>query len=145
MNRRLDGMMERMHEDRLAEARLSLKAGERRRREKGGGGGGVDMGDAGREYDVLAEREEAETSRREEALKSERWSLDRAVLLHGTTEELGRRPPPYPGWDPNLTRDHDSERDELLGRIDAPQRRAAADCYRAVRMVRRAGRRLGAP
>eukprot|EP00555_Chaetoceros_dichaeta_P009095 CAMPEP_0198255802 /NCGR_PEP_ID=MMETSP1447-20131203/5853_1 /TAXON_ID=420782 /ORGANISM="Chaetoceros dichaeta, Strain CCMP1751" /LENGTH=553 /DNA_ID=CAMNT_0043942277 /DNA_START=104 /DNA_END=1762 /DNA_ORIENTATION=+ len=50
----------------------------------------------------------------------ERWSLHRALLLHGRSDEI-----------PSQYRDADSEREYLRGQMDASQRKASLDVYRA--------------
>jgi len=54
------------------------------------------------------------------SMVSERWSLHRALLLHGRSDEI-----------PSQYQNADSEREYLRGQMDASQRKASLDVYRA--------------
>lgn len=83
------------------------------------------------EHDQLVLHEEQEAERLYAALQGEKWSLDRALLLHSNSNTSNS----------NST----TERDDLLARLDAPLKRAASDLYMAYSILTRAAQRLELP
>ena len=160
-NRRLDRMMERRHEEQMEEARLARSVMSRRRREaqqrqsRDAEAASLlsssvpslvthhdhtfdeDLGAVGREHlDLVLDEEDAHRLDAKATL-SQKWSLHRAILLHGTHDEQ-----PSNGNLFERARDIGEERDELVKKLDRAQRAAAADIYRARQMLLAAARRL---
>lgn len=78
------------------------------------------------EHDAIVKHEDDQTSTLQNMLISQKWSLDRAILLHGSAHEL-----------PNI-HDHsnmDSERDIIRKSMDASQIRASEDVYLAYKIM----------
>jgi len=93
------------------------------------------------EHEQLLIQEEEDAHRAQEALNSDRWSLERAILLHGTEhEQISKH-----HNDPHHPFDREAERDELLQRLDKPMKQSAADLYQAYSMLTYGFRKLLLP
>mmetsp|Transcript_2732 Transcript_2732/g.4057 ORF Transcript_2732/g.4057 Transcript_2732/m.4057 type:complete len:579 (-) Transcript_2732:400-2136(-) len=84
------------------------------------------------EHDELVLQEEEDAQRAYEALHVEKWSLDRAILLHGTDDEQN-------------VPDVISNREELSSQLTQPLKRAASDLYKAYYILQKASQRLKLP
>jgi transcription initiation factor TFIIIB Brf1 subunit/transcription initiation factor TFIIB len=85
------------------------------------------------EHDSIVKHENDQTSMLQHMLISQKWSLDRALLLHGTTHEI-------PILHHDDSNDHhsrhiDLERDILRKAMDSSQLRASEDLYLAYKIV----------
>jgi hypothetical protein len=78
------------------------------------------------EHDAIVKRENDRTNTLQNMLISQKWSLDRALLLHGSTHEL-----PAIHDNTNI----DSERDILRKAMDSSQLQASEDLYVAYKIV----------
>jgi transcription initiation factor TFIIIB Brf1 subunit/transcription initiation factor TFIIB len=140
-NRKLDHMMGQHHATALKNARISRLIRKRQLNDANNGALETDQSDleSVADDDVPPElehvliREEEDASRMQIALNADKWSLRRAILLHGNHESLD---------DPFAAA---SERDDLQSRLDTKLRRAAADLYLAYQMLGDASRRLQLP
>lgn len=158
----VDYWMDRDFERRVEESRMALQLKTRKRDRSGsnggGGGGGsahptADDGDGAageRDWSDLGtnEHEQLVTQRQrmEEAspkmLVSEKWSLDRALFLHGSNEELPARYTSYNPMAGEPPRDLPQEREVLLKRMDLPQRKASSELYKNYTLIQASLRRL---
>lgn len=86
--------------------------------------------------EIVRQREEAFQSS-QVSLVSEKWSLDRALLLHGTHEEI---PCKYrrDSLSSQFPLDLEQERKTLKNKMDISQRKASEDLYRANRIISKA-------
>lgn len=82
------------------------------------------------EHDQLVLQDEQEAERMYKALQAEKWSLDRALFLHGDEQQHHQ---------------NEEERNELLSRLDAALKRASSDLYMAYSILQQAAQRLELP
>ena len=154
-NRKLEKLMVEKHREQMEEARLARRVMARRRREASqarrmaaaaeaagleddfGGALDDDLAAIGREHLELAQQEEDAARIDGAAVLADKWSLDRAILLHGTHDE--QRPEDTPFHHPVMGqyqhRDIEEERKQLDKKLDANQRAASVDLYRASRIL----------
>jgi transcription initiation factor TFIIIB Brf1 subunit/transcription initiation factor TFIIB len=131
-NRKLDIMMQKQHARALKTAKVSRQARQRHNIDDW-----EEVDSVRPDYDHLLLQEEEDAQRSKDALYAEKWSIDRAILLHGQGEEETSTHGPL---------NHGDEgREELLQRLDAPLQRAAADVYQAYTMLQSASRKLHLP
>lgn len=124
-NKKLDKMMCKNRTNALKQARISRLI-EKKMKER-------DENEAiSPDHDELILQEEEDAQRAFEALHLEKWSLDRAILLHGTDDEQ------------NIP-DAPSNREELLSQLTQPLKRAASDLYKAYCILQKASRTLELP
>jgi len=105
-----------------------------------------DLSAIGREHLELAQAEEDAARIDSAAVLADKWSLDRAILLHGTHDE--QRPEDtsfHPVMGQYQHRDIEAERNQLSKKLDADQRAASVDLYRASRILLFAARGLELP
>lgn len=128
-NRKLDHMMIKKHSKAMRQARVSRKA-----RLRGQIYDETDEPtDIRPEHDQLVLQEEEEAERAQAILQAEKWSLGRAILLHGTAaEQTGES-------------DLEADRDDLLRRMDSRLKRAASDLYTAYNILRQSAQKLNLP
>ena len=164
-NRKLEKLMVEKHREQMEEARLARRVMARRRREASqarrmaaaaeaagleddfGGALDDDLAAIGREHLELAQQEEDAARIDGAAILADKWSLDRAILLHGTHDE--QRPEDtsfhHPVMGQYQHRDIEEERKQLDKKLDANQRAASVDLYRASRILLFAARELELP
>lgn len=137
-NRKLDYMMGQRHSRALKQARISRLVRKRQLMDE------TDQSDldsvaTGAEDDVRPEleqiliQEEEDVHRMQSSLNADKWSLRRAILLHGHHDSMD---------------DHDAaeaERDDLERRLDSKLRKASADLYKAYQMLVASSNRLQLP
>lgn len=128
-NRKLDFMMEKQQSKALKRARLSrlIKKKKVVLLEE-------DADDIQPEHDQLLLQEEEDAQRTHATLYAEKWSLERAILLHGTDSEQRSQ-----------SHDRESERDELRSRLDTILKRASSDMYMAYSILQQASQQLKLP
>ena len=106
-----------------------------------------DLSAIGREHLELAQKEEDAARIDSAAVLADKWSLDRAILLHGTHDE--QRPEDtsfhHPVMGQYQHRDIEEERKQLNKKLNADQRAASVDLYRASRILLFASRELELP
>lgn len=128
-NRKMDRYMEKEQKRALQRAKLSLLLKRKR----------IDVGDecdVRPEHDAFLLQEEEESQRAHSALFREKWSLHRALLLHG--HDL----------DESNSSEQASileERAELAARLDKALKRASYDLYTAYTILQHAAQRLELP
>eukprot|EP00797_Seminavis_robusta_P015268 Sro229_g092900.1 n/a (610) ;mRNA; r:13971-15800 len=142
-NKRLDHMMGQHHARALKNARISRLV--RKRQLQDGTTVETDQSDLESvvtspdedhlrpELEQILIREEEDASRMQTALNADKWSLRRAILLHGNHESLD---------DSNAAL---AERNDLNSRLDSKLRKAAADLYLAYQVLGDASQRLQLP
>ena len=92
------------------------------------------------ELEHILIQEEEDVHRMQAALNADKWSLRRAILLHGQHESLLDS-----SADNNQVGNALSERDDLQQRLDSKLRKASADLYAAYQMLLESSRRLQLP
>jgi transcription initiation factor TFIIIB Brf1 subunit/transcription initiation factor TFIIB len=125
-NRKLDSLMERAHKRELNNAKL-----ERKIRLKNG-----EKNSSGREleYERYILQEEEDMNRKHEALYADKWSLDRAILLHGSAH------------DHHTCESFENEdQEDLRKRLDPTLKKAAKDLFTAYSMMTKAAQNLNLP
>mmetsp|Transcript_25652 Transcript_25652/g.56161 ORF Transcript_25652/g.56161 Transcript_25652/m.56161 type:complete len:753 (-) Transcript_25652:2180-4438(-) len=103
-----------------------------------------DLASIGREHLELAQKEEDAAHLDSAIILANKYSLDRAVLLYGTHDEQ-RYDNSFHPMIGSQTRDIEEEREQLNKKLDSVQRSAAADTYRASRILLHAARTLDLP
>ena len=94
------------------------------------------------EHEQLARLRLEEMDVANRLLISEKWSLDRALLLHGESHEI---PAQYTSYNPltgEQPKDVSHEREIMNMRMDSSQRKASADLYCIYKMVQKALQKL---
>ena len=142
-DRKLNRMTEKMHRRALEEAKLDLSIQQKRLRERTLLSNGNEHADdeiddddessVRPEYDHLILQEEEDAHRMHAALHTNKWSLSRAILLHGTADEqeqLG---------------ENVCEEKYFLEKMDNSLKAAAKDLYNAYSMISHAARCLNLP
>eukprot|EP00554_Chaetoceros_debilis_P010158 CAMPEP_0194106834 /NCGR_PEP_ID=MMETSP0150-20130528/6806_1 /TAXON_ID=122233 /ORGANISM="Chaetoceros debilis, Strain MM31A-1" /LENGTH=748 /DNA_ID=CAMNT_0038795087 /DNA_START=391 /DNA_END=2633 /DNA_ORIENTATION=+ len=153
VKRVVDHWVEKQFEKRVEESRLVMKIKEKKERTRQENmrmgikvedvdtdGHGQDYTEYGtNEHEMLAKARDEESmeiaASNHTMMVSEKWSLDRALLLHGSSNEI---PAIYTEYNPltgQAPRDIDEERQVLLKRIDASQRKASIELYRAYCLI----------
>jgi len=142
-NRKMDRMMGQRHARALRNARVSrlvqkrqLLSGEVTETEQSDLDSVVTAADDDirPELEQILIHEEEDVHRMQAALNADKWSLRRAILLHGNHESLD-----------DGQHATTSERDDLQQRLDSKLRKASADLYQAYRMLLDASRKLQLP
>ena len=130
-NKRLDYLMEKRYKQSLQDAKLDRKI----RLKEGLSDNDHDMdGTIRPEMDQLILQEEEDAHRMQTALYAEKWSLDRAMLLHGSSAADG-----------NDHYSREEEREEMMGRMDKTLRKASEDMYMAYSMLIKGAQKLHLP
>lgn len=137
--KRIESLMEKQHAKALKDAQVTRKArhGKLRRGEECEGF----HFPKGPEYERLLLQEEEDAQRSRDILYAEKWSIERAIMLHGHDEDSSMT------THGPLAYDHGSpeERQDLLKRLDKPLVQASEDLYRAYVMLQDASRKLHLP
>ena len=130
-NRKMDFMMQKQHAKALKDAKLERKV--RQRKFQRGEEIGPDY--TRPEYEKILLQEEDDAQRLRDSLYAEKWSMERAISLHGQDAST------------TLTHHHggQEEREDLLKRLDAPLLKASEDLYRAYILLQEASRKLDLP
>lgn len=119
INRRMDRRMEKMNKRALETAKLSRQVKS-------------EMEDVRPEYEQMLLQEEEEANRIESALYADKWSLDRAIRLFGTPEEVACLDLPVDDQD-------------LLERLDKKLLEASQSLYRTYSLLLESALRLELP
>mmetsp|Transcript_9738 Transcript_9738/g.18286 ORF Transcript_9738/g.18286 Transcript_9738/m.18286 type:complete len:720 (-) Transcript_9738:1051-3210(-) len=140
IKRVVDNWTDKEFEKRVEESRLAIKIkkenisrvkGEyEEEEEEGGNEDWTQLGTNEHEHIARKRMDELETSHK--MLISEKWSLDRALLLHGSSNEIPNR---HHIFD-ETPRDIEEERETLLKRMDSSQRKASSDLYEIYSLTR---------
>jgi len=153
MKRVVDKWVEKEFERHVEEGKVALKMKEKLREKRGRDGvydGDADNdGDAEdwtglstNEHEKLAQQRAEEMNVANKLLISEKWSLDRALLLHGESHEIPSRYTSYNAMRGERPKDVQNERDKLNKRLDIKQKKASADLYCAYKIIQQALNRL---
>ena len=148
-NRKLDALMGQRHARALENARIS-RAIRKRKLAQANNNSNVNPNETDQsdldsimttdddvrpEFESLLIQEEEDAHRMQATLNADKWSLRRAILLHGQHES-------FDGTDQDATQ---AERDDLQQRLDSKLRKASADLYVAYQMLVDSSRRLQLP
>lgn len=144
-NKRLDHIMEKVHKRALQDAKLERRV--RLKRENENKVGETSSGMRARdsyhdseirpEFDMIVLQEEENANKLHTAIYAEKWSLDRAIFLFGTSEDSK-----------SLNHHHfqsGESREDMLSSMDKTLRDASCDLYTAYNMVTKAAQRLRLP
>ena len=151
MKRVVDRWVEKEFERHVEEGKVALRLKEKKRKlgvdSKRAIGSGDDQDDpdeedwtefSTNEHEVIAKQRMDDLEKANKLFVAEKWSLDRALLLHGDEHEI---PSHYTASNPlngDQTRDLENERQMLNKRMDKSQRNASADLYCAYKLVQTA-------
>jgi len=140
-NCKMDYMMEKQHAKALKAAQVSRQA-RQRKLQRGEEDCMLEEEDSsGRpEYESVLLQEEEDAQRSRDSLYAEKWSLERALLLHGHDEDTTSTT-----HGPLHHHGGQEEREDLLKRMDAPLIKASEELYRAHVMLQEASRKLHLP
>ena len=131
-NKRLDHIMEKVHKRALQDAKLERRV--RLKRETNGTTlRHSDNTDVRPEFDMIVLQEEENENKLHAAIYADKWSLDRAIYLHGTAEDSSR----------NIQMGE--SREDLLSSMDKTLRNASSDLYTGYAMITQAARTLRLP
>eukprot|EP00559_Dactyliosolen_fragilissimus_P005245 CAMPEP_0184859730 /NCGR_PEP_ID=MMETSP0580-20130426/4717_1 /TAXON_ID=1118495 /ORGANISM="Dactyliosolen fragilissimus" /LENGTH=681 /DNA_ID=CAMNT_0027356531 /DNA_START=296 /DNA_END=2341 /DNA_ORIENTATION=+ len=145
-NRTLDSLMERQFKKKLEETKLVVELQKKRKRNIGDNPSGGDdvpynnddhLSNFGSfEHESLIRLQEAEATRSQLSLNAEKYSLDRALLLHGKSHEI---PDKYTQFNPLSGQappsDIHEQKEVLWKQLDASQRNISHDIYHAYRII----------
>lgn len=136
--RKVDFMMQKQHAAALKDAKLSRTA----RQSKLHRGEECDDSEnsARPDYESLLLQEEEDAQRSRDALYAEKWSIERAILLHGNGQDTSTTT-----HGPLAYHTEREEREDLVKRLDAPLLKASEDLYGAYIMLQEASRKLHLP
>ena len=136
-NQRMDYMMEKQHAKALKAAKLSRDV--RQQKLQRGEEDVLEQAECIRpEYEKLLLQEEEDAQRSKEALYAEKWSLERALLLHGHDEDTSTTHTP-------LYHGGQEEREDLMKRLDKPLLKASEELFNAYTLLQEASRKLHLP
>lgn len=149
-DRVVEKWMEREFERKVEESRLVMQL--RRKKEtqekEGGDGYSEKKDDEEEDWTALGTNEHEHIARQRDdailsnqlSLVSEKWSLDRTLLLHGTSTEIPSKYERNPLSGQRM--DLENERKTLWKKMDLSQRKASEDLYRAYTLIQTALRNL---
>jgi transcription initiation factor TFIIIB Brf1 subunit/transcription initiation factor TFIIB len=134
-NKKLDHLMEKRHKKALQDAKLERKIQlQSVKRESEWSDGDRSLRP---EFENLVLQEEEDAHRMHAALYADKWSLERAILLHGTSNDENREgiesSQKYP------------DREELLSQMDSTLQKASLDLYTAYSITTIAAKKLHLP
>ena len=142
-NKRLDHIMEKVHKRALKDAKLERRV--RLKREADHKAVGTSLGMRARdfgsglevrpEFDMIVLQEEENENKFHAAIYAEKWSLDRAIFLHGTSDDSRSVNHLQMG----------ESREDLLSSMDKTLREASQNLYTAYAMITQAARTLRLP
>lgn len=133
-NKRLNHLMEKRHKKELEDARLERKI--RLKKNDGVNEGMERAAFAPGDFERMILQEEDDVVRMQTALYADKWSLDRALILYGPTND---------STEP-LTKGEDGEdRESLSNRLDGTLKKASSDMYTAYSLLLRAAQQLELP
>jgi len=141
--RLVDNMIERDHMKQLKDCKLNMDLKKVKKEQEATQETYVNDTILGEPISSLAEHEQIILKQEEEQTKSnlslvsDKWSLKRAILLHGTSEEQEHNMPTS-----DASYDIEDQKSELLKRIDSSQKKASSDVYLAYIITRNAMHKL---
>jgi transcription initiation factor TFIIIB Brf1 subunit/transcription initiation factor TFIIB len=128
-NQKLDALMERAHKQTLKDAKIKRNIRIKQQQQQ--------------PHNYMLQEEDDEDDedvhRMQAALYAEKWSLDRAILVHGTGDEQGDNS------SSSNNNNNNSSREELLSRLDSVLQKATKDLYTAYRIITQAAQTLHLP
>ena len=140
-NKRLDHIMEKVHKRALQDAKLERRVRLKREADHKKAGGtrprvrsrAFENDPAVRpEFDMIVLQEEEDENKLHAAIYADKWSLDRAIYLHGTGDEGNHL-------------QMGESREDLLSSMDRTLRDASQDLYTSYSMITEAARSLRLP
>ena len=148
-NKRLDHIMEKVHKRALKDAKLERRVRLKRESENNKAGGISSSTSMRRtttrdcdghpeirpEFDMIVLQEEENANQMHAAIYADKWSLDRAIFLYGTSEDSTR----------SLNQMNGESREELLSHMDKSLLGTSQDLYTAYAMITQAMKKLRLP
>mmetsp|Transcript_24153 Transcript_24153/g.42439 ORF Transcript_24153/g.42439 Transcript_24153/m.42439 type:complete len:697 (+) Transcript_24153:104-2194(+) len=132
-NKKLDRLMEKGHKQALQDAKLERKIILKKSAETDQ----TDGNPVRSEFDTIVLQEEEDAHRLHTALYADKWSLQRAILLYGNSDDHSLQ-------SINPAQD-ETDREELLSQLDGTLKKASQDLYTAYSMITRAAQKLHLP
>lgn len=137
IKRVVDKWTDREFERKVEESRLAIKIKEEKKsKEKDENEDDEEENDwtqlGTNEHEQIARQRMEDLQSSHKILISEKWSLDRALLLHGSSNEI----PNIQHIFDETPRDIEEERETLLKRMDPSQRKASSDLYEIYSLAR---------
>lgn len=131
-NQKMEYMIQKQHAKALRATKVSTKG--RHGEEHQGFDGSVRP-----DHESLLLQEEEDAQRSRDALYAEKWSIERALLLHGHDQDASTTHGPLHHGGGQ------EEREDLVKRLDKPLLKASEELYRAYCMLQDASRKLHLP
>jgi len=142
-NKRLDHIMEKVHKRAFQDAKLERRVRLKRETENQVGGTSTSMrirdcdshSEVRPEFDMIVLQEEENANKLHAAIYADKWSLERAIFLNGTSEDTRSLNHLQMG----------ESREDLVSRMDRTLQDASRDLYTAYAMITQAARKLRLP
>lgn len=137
-NRKLDNLMAKTHKRALNDAQLDRKVRLKKEKENASKTSilSEDVDSSVQpELDMVILQEEEDAQRLQSAIYTNKWSLDRAILLNDTSQDVQK----------THALEEDGHRDFLLSQMDTKSRNASRDLYNSYSMTTQAARKLKLP
>ena len=143
VKRVVDHWVDKEFEKKVEDSRLAMKLKEQRKRQFGSQEAEEQdwSGLGTNEHDQIARQRLDEVASMHKMLVSEKWSIDRALLIHGSSDEIPNRYTVSNSFGETL-RNAEQERDSVLKRMDTSQRKASEDLYKAYSLIHRSLKQL---
>lgn len=154
MKRVVDRWVEKEFERHVEEGKVALRLKEKKRKlgatangdnNSHGAGENQDDGEeedwtefSTNEHEALAKQRMGDLEKSNTLFIAEKWSLDRALLLHGDEHEIPSQYTSSNSFNGEQPKDLENERHLLNRRMDKAQRNASADLYCAYKLIQRA-------
>ena len=145
VKRVVDHWVDKQFEKKVEDSRLVMKLKEQRKRQLGGSQETEEQDWSGlgtHEHDQIARQRLDEVESMHKMLVSEKWSMERALLIHGSSDEIPSRYKVSNQQSGETLRNVEQERDSVLKRMDTSQRKASEDLYKAYSLIQRALKKL---
>jgi len=139
MKRVVDRWVEKKYERQVEEGRIAMKAKERRRENGKDNEEEQDWTGFGmNEYEQVARQRDRDIKSANQLLISEKWSLERALLLHGEPHEVPSHFTTYNPLTGEQPKDVEREREKITKRMDLAQKKASSEMYVIYKIIQKA-------
>jgi transcription initiation factor TFIIIB Brf1 subunit/transcription initiation factor TFIIB len=142
-NKKLDHLMDKAHKRALHDAQLDRRVRMKKGIEKEKEGGtntnnaDADFNSSVRpEFDMVVVQEEEDAHRLQAAIYADKWSLDRAILLHGTSQD---------SFGGKNYSEMGENREDVLSQMDSKLKIASRDLYYSYSLITEAARKINIP
>ena len=137
-NKKLDHLMGKAHKRALHDAQLDRRV----RLKKEGGTNTNNIADTDfnssvrPEFDMIVVQEEEDAHRLQAAIYADKWSLDRAIMLHGTSQD---------SFGGKNYSEMGENREDVLSQMDSKLKTASRDLYYSYTLITSAARKINIP